>query len=239
MTKKIVLITGASRGLGCSMAETMLAAGFFVIGTATTQTGAEKIQNLLAEQGRGVVLNQANPDSCQALFEQLKSNDLLPDILINNAGITRDNLLLRMNDEQWQEVIDTNLSGVYHLTKLFLKPLMKKRWGRIINIGSVSGVLGNAGQANYAAAKAGLIGFSKSLALEVASRGITVNVVAPGFIATDMVEQMPESEKEQIANLVPMGRMAQPEEISSVVSFLASKNASYITGEVIKISGGL
>ena len=217
LSGKIALVTGASRGIGEAIAKQLAEQGAFVIGTA-------------------VVLNLSEQSSIDALIESLK--DQSPDILVCNAGIARDNLLLRMKDEEWASVINTNLNSVFYLTRWAIKAMLKKRWGRIINISSVSGILGNPGQTNYAAAKAGLIGFSKSLALELATRSITVNVVAPGFIETDMTKDLA-GNNEAILKLIPVGTMGKPQDIASAVGFLASPAASYITGEVLKIAGGL
>jgi 3-oxoacyl-[acyl-carrier protein] reductase len=240
--KKIALITGASRGIGQACLLQLAEQGCYVIGTATTEKGAQTITQLLAGMGlsgEGKVLNLSLKDSIQALHDELKASSQLPQIMVNNAGITRDNLLLRMSDEQWHEVVNTNLTGVFHMCKIFSKPMLKQRWGRIINISSVSALMGNPGQCNYAAAKAGVIGFSKSLAAEIAMRNITVNVVAPGFINTDMTQDLPAEQREAICKNIPMGRMGKPEEIASVVAMLASDGASYITGETIQVSGGL
>ena len=242
MSKKIALITGASRGIGKACAMALAAQGYFVIGTATTEAGAVAITSFLKEQdysGLGCMLNIGEKASIESCFNRLKADEMLPDILINNAGIARDNLLLRMSDEEWNDVLNTNLTGVFHLCKLFTKPMLKKRWGRVINISSVSALMGNPGQCNYAAAKAGLIGFSKSLAKEVAVRNITVNIVAPGFIETDMTDTFTEEQKAAICKTIPMGRMGKPEEIAAMVVMLASDLASYITGETIQLSGGL
>lgn len=239
LENKIALITGASRGIGKAIAQSLAAQGAYVIGTATSEQGAQAISVMLGEQGQGVVLDIAEADSCQALFDLLKEQNKAPDILVNNAGITKDNLVLRMKDDEWHDVINTNLNSVFRLTKLFLRAMLKKRWGRIINISSVTALMGNPGQANYAAAKAGMIGFTKSLALEVASRFITVNAIAPGFIATDMTSELSETQRAEIDKLIPMGSMGQPEDIAASVAFLASDGAKYITGETVQVSGGL
>lgn len=239
MSKKIALITGASRGIGKACAMALVEQGCFVIGTATSDAGANNISDYLQENGMGCKLNLSNVTSIEACFSSLKADDMLPEIIVNNAGITRDNLLLRMSVDEWQDVITTNLTGVFHMCKLFTKPMLKKRWGRVINISSVSAIMGNPGQCNYAAAKAGLIGFSKSLAKEVAVRNITVNTVAPGFVETDMTDSFTEVQKTEICKSIPMGRMGKPEEIAAIVALLASDLASYITGETIQVSGGL
>ena len=229
LTGKTALVTGASRGIGLAIAQSLTEMGAKVIGTATTPQGALKIH--------GKVLNLAEPDSVQALIAELGSD--LPDILVNNAGITRDNLLLRMKESEWNEVIQTNLTGVFLLTRACLKNMLKARWGRIIHISSVSGMMGNPGQTNYAAAKAGLIGFAKSLASEVGSRNITVNVVAPGFIETDMTKGLNEEQQKILLSRVPLGRLGQPQDIAATVGFLASQEAGYITGETIQVNGGM
>ncbi|MDX2164398.1 MAG: 3-oxoacyl-ACP reductase FabG [Gammaproteobacteria bacterium] len=228
LTGKTALVTGASRGIGFAIAETLRKMGATVIGTATTPEGAAKIN--------GKVLNVADPNSIAALLAEIPDG---PDILVNNAGITRDNLLLRMKDDEWNAVIETNLSGVFRLTRACLKPMLKARWGRIITIGSVSGVMGNPGQTNYAAAKAGLIGFSKALAPEIASRNITVNVVAPGFIDSDMTRALTEDQRGRIFAAIPAARLGSPDEIAATVGFLASQEAGYITGETIQVNGGM
>ncbi|REL27186.1 3-oxoacyl-ACP reductase FabG [Thalassotalea euphylliae] len=235
---KIALVTGASRGIGKAIASQLKALGATVIGTATSEHGAEKISEYLGT-GHGLVLNVTNDDSIAALFETIKSNHGAIDILVNNAGITRDNLIMRMKADEWDDIIETNLSSVFKLSKTVLRPMMKNRCGRIINIGSVVGTMGNAGQVNYATAKAGLLGFTKSLAREVASRGITVNTVAPGFIDTDMTQTLTDEQKEGIFSQVPANRLGKPEEIASTVAFLASDAAAYITGETIHVNGGM
>ncbi len=235
---KVALVTGASRGIGKAIASQLKNLGATVIGTATSQSGADKISDYLGE-GKGQVLNVTEVESINALFEFIKKSQGGIDILVNNAGITRDNLMMRMKDEEWDDIIDTNLSSVFRISKAALRPMMKKRFGRIINIGSVVGTMGNAGQVNYSAAKAGLLGFTKSLAREVASRGITVNTVAPGFIDTDMTKTLTDEQKEGIFSQVPANRLGKPEEIASTVAFLASDAAAYITGETIHVNGGM
>ena len=239
MQGKIALVTGATRGIGRAVAEELVSKGAFVIGTATSEKGAESISAYLGEKGRGLVLNVADQASIDAVLEQIKQEFGDIDILVNNAGITRDNLLMRMKDEEWFDILQTNLSSVYHLSKAMLRTMMKKRFGRIINIGSVVGSMGNAGQTNYCAAKAGLIGFSKALAKEVASRGITVNVVAPGFIATDMTEVLSEELKNNLLTQIPAGRLGEPKDIAKAVAFLASEDASYINGTTLHVNGGM
>jgi len=240
LQKKIALVTGASRGIGAAIADTLAAAGAVVVGTATTEAGAEAIsQRLRAHGGQGIVLDVANPESIQAALARVKETTGMPDILVNNAGITRDNLLIRMKDEEWQSVLDTDLSSVFRLSKACLRPMMKKRSGRIISIGSVIGAMGNAGQANYAAAKAGLVGFSKSLAREIGSRGITVNVVAPGYIVTDMTRDLPEEQQDKLKAQVPLQRLGSPQDIANAVLFLASDMGAYVTGETLHVNGGM
>ena len=239
MQGKIALVTGATRGIGRAVAEELVSKGAFVIGTATSEKGAESISAYLGEKGKGLVLNVADQASIDAVLEQIKEQFGDIDILVNNAGITRDNLLMRMKDEEWFDILQTNLSSVYHLSKAMLRTMMKKRFGRIINIGSVVGSMGNAGQTNYCAAKAGLIGFSKALAKEVASRGITVNVVAPGFIATDMTDVLSEELKNNLLTQIPAGRLGEPKDIAKAVAFLASEDASYINGTTLHVNGGM
>ena len=239
MQGKIALVTGATRGIGRAVAEELVSKGAFVIGTATSEKGAESISAYLGEKGKGLVLNVADQASINAVLEQIKQEFGDIDILVNNAGITRDNLLMRMKDEEWFDILQTNLSSVYHLSKAMLRTMMKKRFGRIINIGSVVGSMGNAGQTNYSAAKAGLIGFSKALAKEVASRGITVNVVAPGFIATDMTDVLSEELKNNLLTQIPAGRLGEPKDIAKAVAFLASEDASYINGTTLHVNGGM
>ncbi len=239
MQGKIALVTGATRGIGRAVAEELASKGAFVIGTATSEKGAESISAYLGEKGRGLVLNVADQASIDAVLEYIKQEFGDIDILVNNAGITRDNLLMRMKDEEWFDILQTNLSSVYHLSKAMLRTMMKKRFGRIINIGSVVGSMGNAGQTNYCATKAGLIGFSKALAKEVASRGITVNVVAPGFIATDMTEVLSEELKNNLLTKIPAGRLGEPKDIAKAVAFLASDDAAYINGTTLHVNGGM
>ncbi|SFM92012.1 3-oxoacyl-[acyl-carrier-protein] reductase [Izhakiella capsodis] len=236
---KIALVTGASRGIGRAIAETLVARGATVIGTATSDGGAKVISDYLGDNGVGLALDVTNAVSIDGTLEKIRAEFGEVDILVNNAGITRDNLLMRMKDEEWQDILNTNLSSVFRLSKAVMRAMMKKRTGRIITIGSVVGTMGNAGQANYAAAKAGLIGFSKSLAREVASRGITVNVVAPGFIETDMTRALSEDQRAGILAEVPAGRLGDPREIANAVAFLASDEAAYITGETLHVNGGM
>ncbi|ABV87814.1 3-oxoacyl-ACP reductase FabG [Shewanella pealeana] len=239
LTGKVALVTGASRGIGRAVAETLVSAGAVVIGTATSERGAEAIQAYLGDKGHGLVLNVTDADSVKALFETIKQRAGDVDILVNNAGITRDNLLMRMKDDEWNDILDTNLTSIFRTSKAVMRPMMKKRHGRIINIGSVVGTMGNAGQTNYSAAKAGLIGFTKSLAREVASRQITVNAIAPGFIQTDMTDELTEDQQQAIMSQVPMERLGQAQEIAHAVLFLASDSAAYITGETLHVNGGM
>jgi 3-oxoacyl-[acyl-carrier protein] reductase len=236
---EVALVTGASRGIGASIAATLAAAGASVIGTATSQGGADAITASLSGNGRGIVLNVADDDSVQAAIKDIQHNEGSPGILVNNAGITKDNLLMRMKQEEWDDVIATNLTGLYRVSKLCLRGMMKARKGRIINIASVIAVMGNAGQANYAASKAGMIGFSKSLAREIGSRGITVNVVAPGFIDTDMTKVLPEEQRNAMLTQVPLGRLGESDDIANSVLFLASAAGAYITGETLHVNGGM
>ncbi|MWP61264.1 3-oxoacyl-ACP reductase FabG [Gilliamella sp. Pas-s25] len=239
LSGKIALVTGASRGIGKAIAEKLVACGATVIGTATTEKGADAISQYLGSNGKGFALNVTDEASIESVINAIKNEFGDIDILVNNAGITRDNLLMRMKEDEWQDILNTNLTSVFRLSKALMRTMMKKRYGRIVTIGSVVGTMGNAGQANYAAAKAGLIGFSKSLAREVASRGITVNVVAPGFIATDMTDALTEEQKALTLGQVPAGRLGEPVEIANAVAFLVSDEASYITGETLHVNGGM
>ena len=238
---KIVLITGASRGIGKAIANNFAEQGAFVIGTATTQGSAEQISKDFETHnysGKGLVLNIADKSSVEEFNNVLKELHT-PNILVNNAGITRDNLLMRMKDDEWEDVVNTNLTGMYRVTKLCMRAMMKARYGRIINISSVVGLSGNPGQTNYSATKAGMIGFTRSLAREVGSRGITVNAVAPGFIETDMTNELATDVRESILNQIALSRLGRPEEIAAVVDFLASEEAAYITGQTISVNGGM
>ena len=240
LSGEIVLVTGASRGIGAAIADTLAAQGATVIGTATSEAGAAKIgERLSAHGGHGRVLDVSQPGTIEALVESIASEFGAISILVNNAGITRDNLLMRMKDEDWQAILDTNLTSVYRSSKAVMRGMMKARKGRIINIASVIGVTGNAGQANYAAAKAGIIAFSKSLAKEIGSRGVTVNVVAPGFIATDMTRDLPDASKEALTQQIALGRLGEPDDIAQAVAFLAGPSAAYITGETLHVNGGM
>lgn len=240
MSRKIVLVTGASRGIGKAIAKRFADEGHFVIGTATSKKGAESIGDYLSESGGiGRILDVCNHEDIDKLFEEIDSVYGGINVLVNNAGITKDGLLMRMKDEDWASVIDTNLTAVYRMSRRAVRGMMKARQGRIINITSVVGQMGNAGQANYAATKAGVEGFSRALAREIGSRGVTVNCVAPGFVETDMTEALDERLVNSMLDAVPIGRMAQPEEIAAAVSFLASDDASYITGAVLAVNGGM
>ncbi|GLQ87001.1 3-oxoacyl-ACP reductase FabG [Dyella flagellata] len=237
---EIALVTGASRGIGAAIADELASMGATVIGTATTEAGAAAIEARLAAQGgRGRVLNVTEAASVEGLIEDIAKQHGSVSILVNNAGITRDQLLLRMRDEDWQAILDTNLTSVYRLSKAVMRGMMKARKGRIISIASVIGLTGNPGQANYAAAKAGIIAFSKSLAREIGSRGITVNVVAPGFIDTDMTRGLPEESKQALLGQIALGRLGEASDIAKAVGFLASPAAAYITGETLHVNGGM
>ena len=242
LTEKLVLVTGASRGIGQAIALTLGTAGAIVIGTATSEKGAEAISKQFTEHkinGQGMILNVTDDNNISELMKNINEKYDTIDILINNAGITRDNILMRMKQDEWDEIIDTNLASVFKMSKAVLRGMMKKKAGRIISIASVVGSMGNAGQANYAAAKAGIMGFTKSLAREVGSRGITVNTVAPGFIQTDMTDNLPDEQKEALASQIPMGRLGSVEEIAQVVLFLAGNGGSYITAQTIHVNGGM
>ncbi|RLA34065.1 MAG: 3-oxoacyl-ACP reductase [Gammaproteobacteria bacterium] len=236
---KIALVTGASRGIGAAIAAALGNAGATVIGTATSEAGAAAIGETLGERGRGMVLDIASDESVQSVIKDIQGAEGAVTILVNNAGITRDNLLLRMKAEEWDDVLSTNLSGVYRVSKACLRGMMKAKHGRMINIASVIGIMGNPGQANYAAAKAGIIGFSKSLAREVGSRNITINVVAPGFIDTDMTRVLAEEQRQAMLSQVPLGRLGEAQDIADSVVFLASDAAGYITGETLHVNGGM
>jgi 3-oxoacyl-[acyl-carrier protein] reductase len=236
---EVALVTGASRGIGASIAKALIAAGATVVGTATSQGGADGITAALAGKGRGIVLNVADEESVQAAIKDIQANEGSPGILVNNAGITKDNLLMRMKQEEWDDVIATNLTGLYRVSKACLRGMMKAKKGRIINISSVIAVMGNAGQVNYAASKAGMIGFSKSLAREIGSRGITVNVVAPGFIDTDMTQALSDEQRAGMLSQVPLGRLGSGDDIANSVLFLASPAGAYITGETVHVNGGM
>jgi 3-oxoacyl-[acyl-carrier protein] reductase len=239
---EIALVTGASRGIGMAIARSLGARGAFVIGTATTEAGADRIGSALADagtEGFGSALDVSDSGSVKALFERLEGDSRNPTILINNAGITRDNLLARMSEDEWEAVLNTDLTSLFRVCRASVRHLMKARRGRIINITSVVGATGNAGQSNYAAAKAGIIGFTRALARELAGRGITVNAVAPGFIDTDMTAELSDKQREQLLAGIPMKRLGTPEDVAAAVVFLASPAAAYITGETLHVNGGM
>jgi 3-oxoacyl-[acyl-carrier protein] reductase len=239
MTKPVALVTGASRGIGKAIAEKLVEDGYFVVGTATTDNGAEAISAYLAENGKGLKLNVADAESIENVIKTVNDSFGTPTVLVNNAGVTRDNLLMRMKDEEWDDIINTNLTSVFRMSKAVLRGMMKAKTGRIINISSVVGATGNAGQANYAAAKAGMIGFAKSMAKEVGSRNITINTVAPGFIDTDMTKELSDDIKSSLLASIPLSRLGAASEIAHAVAFLASEGAAYITGETLHVNGGL
>ena len=239
---KVALVTGASRGIGRAIAESLGKAGATVIGTATTDSGAQAISDYFTKdgiKGQGMMLNVTQPESINKVISATTGDYGAITILVNNAGITRDNLMLRMKDDEWDDVIATNLSSIFRVTKSCLKGMLKARQGRIISISSVVGATGNAGQANYAAAKAGVVGFSKSLAQEIGSRGVTVNVVAPGFIDTDMTKELSDEQRKNLLTNIPLKSLGQPEDIANAVLFLASNMGSYITGETLHVNGGM
>jgi 3-oxoacyl-[acyl-carrier protein] reductase len=236
---EVALVTGASRGIGAAIARALANAGAIVVGTATSPGGASTITDTLGDSGRGLVLDISDDTSVQAAIENIQNKEGAPTILVNNAGITRDNLLMRMKPEEWNDVLETNLSGTFRMSKACLRGMMKAKKGRIISIASVIGIMGNAGQANYAAAKAGMIGFSKSLAREIGSRNITVNVIAPGFIDTDMTRVLPEEQRSAMLGQVPLGRLGEGIDIANAVVYLASAAGAYITGETLHVNGGM
>ena len=239
---KIVLVTGATRGIGKAIALTLGNAGATVIGTATSEAGASHVSQMLDDEkisGKGIVLDVTDNDQISKLDETIKKDFGSVDILVNNAGITRDNILIRMKEDEWEDIINTNLSSIYKMSKSVLRGMIKKRSGRIISITSVVGAMGNAGQTNYAAAKAGIIGFTKSLAREVGVRGVTVNAIAPGFIETDMTDSLPQDQKEALASQIPMGRLGTVDEVAQTVLFLAGDGGSYITGQTLHVNGGM
>ncbi len=237
--KKVALVTGASRGIGRAIANKLIEDGFFVVGTATSEGGAAAIGEALGANGAGKVLDVADRQSVETTLKSINEEFGAPVVLVNNAGITRDNIMLRMKDDEWEDVINTNLNSLYRVSKGCLKGMTKARWGRIINISSVVGTMGNAGQANYAAAKGGVEGFTRALAREVGSRNITVNSVAPGFIQTDMTDALPDAQKESLLSGIPLGRLGQPEEIASAVAWLASDGGGYVTGTTLHVNGGM
>lgn len=236
---EITLVTGASRGIGKAIAEKLAANGATVIGTATTDAGADKISDYLGDRGKGMCLDVANADSVAAVIKQITTDHGDISILVNNAGITRDNLLMMMKDDQWEDIIQTNLTSIFRLSKAVLRKMMKARKGRIINIASVVGSTGNAGQTNYSAAKAGMLGFTKSLAREIGSRNITVNAVAPGFIDTDMTRELAEEQRQGLIEQIPLKRLGDAADIANAVAFLAGPSAAYITGETLHVNGGM
>ncbi|MGP1517354.1 MAG: 3-oxoacyl-ACP reductase FabG [Ottowia sp.] len=240
-TKNIALVTGATRGIGAAIAQALAASGMTVIGTATSAAGAEKISAALAAHPgcKGAALDVNNAAAAEALIDSIVKEHGALHVLVNNAGITRDGLAMRMKDEDWDAVLDTNLKAVFRMSRAVMRPMMKQRYGRIVNITSVVGASGNPGQANYAAAKAGVAGMSRALARELASRGVTVNCVAPGFIATDMTAVLPEEQQKALAAQIPMGRMGSPEEVAAAVAWLASPQAGYITGQELHVNGGM
>jgi len=242
LNEKLVLVTGASRGIGKAIALTLGKAGATVIGTATSEEGANKISKTFSENnilGKGMMLNVTDNEQISVLLKSITADYGSVDILVNNAGITRDNILVRMKEDEWDDIINTNLSSVYKMSKAVLRGMIKKRSGRIISITSVVGAMGNAGQSNYAAAKAGIMGFTKSLAREVGVRGITVNAIAPGFIQTDMTDKLPEDQKEALASQIPMARLGTVDEIAQSVLFLAGESGSYITAQTLHVNGGM
>lgn len=239
MTKQIALVTGASRGIGRAIAERLADDGFFVVGTATSDAGADSISVYLGEKGRGIKLDVSDVGSIAEVMKAINDEFGTPTVLVNNAGITRDNLLMRMKDDEWDDIINTNLTSVFRMSKAVLRGMMKAKTGRIINISSVVGFTGNAGQANYAAAKAGMVGFAKSMAKEVGSRNITVNTVAPGFIDTDMTRELSDDIKNALLASIPLSRLGEAKEIAHTVAFLASAGAGYITGETLHVNGGM
>ena len=239
MDSNTALVTGASRGIGAAIAEELARLGYFVFGTATSEAGAENISNQLQSQGRGLVLRVQDQMSVDNAFREMLDGAPAPLIVVNNAGVTRDNLMLRMSADEWQEVLDTNLNGAFRVTKAALRGMIKARWGRVINVGSVVARLGNPGQANYVASKAGLEGFTRSLALEVGSRGITVNLLAPGFIETDMTAALSSEQTAAMLTRIPLGRMGTAKEVAALAGFLSGDDAAYITGQTIHVNGGM
>ena len=238
-TDRIALITGASRGIGAAIAEALINDGHFVVGTGTTKNGATRITERLNGRGVGFVMRVDDSESVEGTLNEVQETYSPVSILVNNAGVTRDNLLMRMKASEWYEVINTNLNSLYRVCKPFIRGMIKQRWGRIINLSSVVGRMGNAGQTNYSASKAGIEGFTRALAIELSSRGITVNCVAPGFIDTDMTRQLPESQVDVLLSKIPAGRIGAPSDVAGAVSFLASERANYITSQTIHVNGGL
>lgn len=240
MTKqKTALVTGASRGIGFAITQRLVNDGIYVYGTATTDEGAASLDDALGNAGCGLKMILPDAESIESALGTISNDDRKVEILVNNAGITRDNLFMRMSDENWKDVMDTNLTGIFRITKGLIRPMMRQRWGRIVNLGSVVGQAGNPGQVNYSATKAGIEGFTRALALEVASRGVTVNCVSPGMIETDMTTDLPESVAESLKSRIPLGRLGQPEDVAGLVSFLVSEDAGYITAQTLHVNGGM
>ena len=237
--QKVAVVTGASRGIGHAIAGELINSGFFVVGTSTSQAGAEQISKGISGLGFGMQLDIADTESIDHFADEVKERFEAPLVLINNAGITKDNIAIRMKNEEWDDVIETNLSGLFRITKAFLRGMIKARWGRIINLSSVVGSMGNPGQTNYAASKAGIEGYTRSLSLELASRGITVNSIAPGYIKTEMTQEIAESNQQAMLDLIPVGRFGDAAEVAALASFLCHESSSYITGETIHINGGM
>ncbi|MEE4282075.1 MAG: 3-oxoacyl-ACP reductase FabG [Pseudomonadales bacterium] len=239
MTKKTALVTGASRGIGAAIARRLVNDGFFVVGTATSAEGAQQIDTTLGEHGLGLQLQLQSADSIAEVLKTIADQAEPPTVLINNAGVTRDNLLLRMSEDEWMDVIETNLNGLYRVTKAVLRGMLKARWGRIVNVGSVVARMGNPGQSNYVASKSAIEGFSRALAFEVASRNITVNTVAPGFIGTDMTSQLTDEQAKKMLERIPLGRMGEVDEVAGAVAYLVSEEAAYVTAQTLHINGGM
>ena len=239
MTAKTALVTGASRGIGAAIASRLCSEGFYVVGTATSADGAKRVGEALGDQGMGVQMQVESADSVAAAMEAILAATESPAVLVNNAGITRDNLLMRMSEAEWSDVVDTNVNGIYRVTKAVLRGMIKARWGRIVNVGSVVARMGNPGQSNYVASKAAIEGFTRSLAFEVASRNITVNTVAPGFIGTDMTAELTEDQSAAMLERIPLGRVGDVNEVAAAVAFLVSTEAAYITAQTLHVNGGL
>lgn len=237
--RRTALVSGASRGIGFAVARRLVEDGVFVYGTATTDQGVASISAALGSAGCGLKMVLPDKESIANALGTIAASDRTVEILVNNAGITRDNLFMRMSDQNWQDVIDTNLTGIFRVTKSLIRAMMRQRWGRIVNLGSVVGQAGNAGQVNYSATKAGIEGFTRALALEVASRGITVNCVAPGMVETDMTADLPESIADNLKSRIPLGRLGQPEDVAGAVSFLVSDDAAYVTAQTLHVNGGM
>ncbi len=238
-TQRTALVTGASRGIGFAIAQRLARDGVYVYGTATSKEGVASLNETLGDAGCGLEMVLPDEESISNALDSIAASGRTIEILINNAGITRDNLFMRMSDQDWQDVVGTNLTGIFRVTKNLIRAMMRQRWGRIVNLGSVVGQAGNPGQVNYSSAKAGIEGFTRALALEVASRGITVNCVAPGMIETDMTSGLPDSVAESLKSRIPLGRLGQPDDVASVVSFLVSEDAAYITAQTVHVNGGM